>query len=104
LSNEFKKKVADLYLKRREKLEEIDPDTLESFASEVLAMIEEETKRVSQPSHDMEVLRQSMTHLKQDSALLKDYQPNTDDYDFTRNDCKNLLNSTKRWLKMEGLI
>jgi hypothetical protein len=44
LSNEFKKKVADLYLKRREKLEEIDPDTLESFASEVLAMIEEETK------------------------------------------------------------
>lgn len=104
LSNEFKKKVANLYLQRRQKLEEIDPDALESFASEVLAMIEEETKRVSQPSHDMEVLRQSMTHLKQDSALLKGYQPNTDDYDFTRNDCKNLLNSTKRWLKMEGLI
>lgn len=104
LSTEFKKKVADLYLKRKQKLEELDPNALESFASELLAMIQEEAKRVPQQSHDMGVLQQSMTHLRQDAGLLKSYQPNTDDYDFTHNDCKNLLNSTKRWLKMEGLI
>jgi len=55
-------------------------------------------------SHDLEVLEQSMKHLKEDSEKLKNLQPSTDDYDFTRNDCKNLLNSTKRWLKAEELI
>jgi hypothetical protein len=45
-----------------------------------------------------------MRHLRQDSALLKNNKQDTDDYDFTRNDCKNLLNSTKKWLKTEGLI
>jgi len=66
-------------------------------------MIEREKER-ARPTHDLEVLEQSMKHLKQDSALLRNYEPNTDEYDFTLNDCKNLLNSTKRWLKMEGLI
>lgn len=100
---EFKKKIAELYLKNRQRLDELDPDAMESFASEVLEIIGRE-KEISQSSHDLEVLEQSMKHLKQDSSLLKNYKPNTDDYDFTRNDCKNLLNSTKRWLKMEGLI
>lgn len=104
LSTEFKQRVADLYLKRRQKLEELDANTLESFASELLAMIQEETKRVPEQSHDMNVLQQSMTHLKQDAVLLKGYEPNTDDFDFTRSDCRNLLNSTKTWLRMEGLI
>jgi len=69
----------------------------------VLETIGREKER-GQSSHDLEVLEQNMKHLKQDSALLKNYEPKTDDYDFTRNDCKNLLNSTKRWLKLEGLI
>jgi len=100
---EFKKKIAELYLKNRQRLDEFDPDALESFASEVLEIIDGE-KEKAQSSHDLEVLEQSMKHLKQDSTLLKNYKPKTDDYDFTRNDCKNLLNSTKRWLKTEGLI
>ncbi len=100
---EFKKRIADLYLTRQQRLEELDPNALELFAYELLQMIAEEKEKTGS-SHDLEVLEQSMRHLKKDSALLKNYKPNTDDYDFTRNDCKNLLNSTKRWLKMEELI
>jgi Holliday junction resolvase RusA-like endonuclease len=103
LPQEFKKKVADLYLTSSKRLEELDPATLESFTSKVLQLIEQERKG-TESSHDLEVLEQSMKHLKHDSAQLKNYKPNTDDYDFTRNDVKNLLNSTKRWLKTEGLI
>jgi hypothetical protein len=103
LSMEFKKKIADLYSKNRQTLEELDPDALEAFASDVLKMIENEKKR-AEITHDTEVLEQSMKHLKNDSALLKNYEPNTDDYDFTRNDCKNLITSTRIWLQIDGLI
>lgn len=103
LSEEFKKKIANLYSKRKQKLDEIDPEALESFASEVLDAIKQE-KEKTPSSHDLEVLEQSMKHLKQDSATLRKLKPNTDDYDFTRNDCKSLINSTKRWLKIEKLI
>jgi len=103
LSKEFKRKIADLYNKRKLSLDQLDPQALESFASEALDIIQEERTRALS-SHDLEVLEQSMKHLKEDSAKLKNLQPNTDDYDFTRNDCKNLLNSTKRWLKAEELI
>ena len=103
LSMKFKKKIADLYLNNTQTLDKLDPDALESFASELLKLIAEEKEKAG-TSHDLEVLEQSMKHLRQDSALLKNSKPNTDDYDFTRNDCKNLLNSTKKWLKTEGLI
>jgi len=105
LPKELKKSIADLYLANKQSLDKLDPDMLGSFASEVLEIIRREKEKApSSSSHDLEVLEQSMKHLKQDSALLKNYQPKTDDYDFTQNDCKNLLNSTKRWLKIEGLI
>ena len=103
MSKEFKRKIADLYNKRKLSLDQLDPRALGSFASEALDIIQEERTRALS-SHDLEVLEQSMKHLKEDSAKLKNLQPNTDDYDFTRNDCKNLLNSTKRWLKAEELI
>lgn len=103
LSKEFKKRIANLYSKRKQKLDEIDPQALELFASEVLDAIKQE-KEKAQSSHDLEVLEQSMKHLKQDSVTLRKLKPNTDDYDFTRNDCKSLINSTKRWLKIEKLI
>lgn len=103
LSMEFKKKIADLYSKNRQILEELNPDALETFASNVLEMIGDEKKR-AEISHDTEVLEQSMRHLKNDSALLRNYEPNTDDYDFTRNDCKNLITSTRIWLQTDGLI
>jgi len=103
LPMELKQKIADLYLKNRQRLYKSDPSALESFASQILKMIEREKER-AQPTHDLVVLEQSMKHLKQDSALLRNYEPKTDDYDFTLNDCKNLLNSTKRWLEMEGII
>jgi len=44
-----------------------------------------------------------MKHLKKDSEELKKWKPGTDDYEFAANDCKNLVNSTKKWLKMENL-
>jgi len=103
LSEEFKKKIANLYSKKRQKLDEIDPQALELFASEVLDAIKQEKER-TRSSHDLEVLEQSMKHLKQDSATLRKLKPNTDDYDFTHNDCKSLINSTKRWLRIEKLI
>ncbi len=103
LSIELKRKIADLYEGKRKRLEELDPRALESFASELLEIIEREREK-SQPSHDLKVLEESMKHLKHDSATLKNSKPETDDYDFALNDCKNLLNSTRKWLKMEGLI
>ncbi|HKZ94780.1 MAG TPA: hypothetical protein VJ249_09420 [Candidatus Bathyarchaeia archaeon] len=103
LSKEFKKKVAELYSKKKHSLDQLDPNALEQFASEALKAIQKE-KENTPSSHDIEVLEQAMKHLKQDSTKLKNLQPDTDDYDFTRNDCKNLLNSTRRWLKTEELI
>jgi hypothetical protein len=103
LSAEFKRKVADLYLKKRTRLEEYEPETMESFASELLEMVGEEKKK-SQALHDLEILGYNMKMLQGYASKLKGYKPDTDEYDFTRNDCKNLIDSTKKWLKLEGLI
>ncbi len=100
---EFKRKVADLYLENRKKLEELDPYTMESFASEILRMIQEEKDRIL-AKHDLEVLESSMKILKNQATKLKGFEPETDAYDFTLNDCKNLIESTKKWLKLEGLL
>jgi hypothetical protein len=103
LSNEFKRQVADLYLKNKTKLEEYDSETMESFASEILEMVGEEKKK-SKALHDLEILEYNMKMLQGYASKLKEYKPDTDEYDFTRNDCKNLIDSTKKWLKLEGLL
>jgi hypothetical protein len=103
LSDEFKRKVADLYLKKRTKLEEYDPESMETFASQLLEMVAEE-KEKSDAIHDLELLEYNMKMLQNYASKLKGYKPDTDEYDFTRNDCKNLVDSTKKWLKMEKLI
>jgi hypothetical protein len=103
LSIEFKRKVADLYLENRKRLEDLDPNTLELFASELVEMINEEKKK-SKTLHDLEILDYNMKMLQSYAAKLKEYEPETDEYDFTRNDCKNTIDSTKKWLKLEGLI
>ena len=103
LSIEFKRKIADLYLTNRTKLEKLDPTTMESFAKEILEMIDKEKKK-SNALHDLEVLEYNMGQLKNYSTALKGYEPETDEYDFTQNDCKNLMDSTKKWLKLEGLL
>ena len=100
---EFKRKVADLYLLKRKKLEELDPDTMVSFASKLLQLIQEEKDNIL-AKHDLEVLASSMKILKNQAAKLKGFEPETDSYDFTLNDCKNLVESTKKWLKLEGLL
>jgi len=103
LSDEFKRKVADLYLKKQTRLEEYYPEIMESFASELLEMVNEEKKR-SKALHDLEVLEYNMKMLRSYASKLKEYNPDTDEYDFTRNDCKTTVDSTKKWLKLEGLI
>ena len=103
LSAEFKKKVADFYLKNREKLETLDSNTMESFATELLEIINKEKKK-SDALHDLELLEHNMGLLKTYASKLKQYTPETDEYDFTQNDCKNLVDSTKKWLTLEGLI
>lgn len=103
LSGDFKRKVADLYLEKRTKLEKLNPNTMESFASEILNIIGKE-KEQSLARHDLEVLESSMKILKNQATKLRDFEPDTDAYDFTLNDCKNLVESTKKWLKLEGLI
>jgi hypothetical protein len=103
LSMDFKRKVAELYLENRTKLEKLDPNSMEAFATEILEMVNKEKKK-SDALHDMEILEYNMGLLKNYSAALKGYEPETDEYDFTRNDCKNLMDSTKKWLTLEGLI
>ncbi len=103
LSMEFKKKIAHLYLENGRRLDSLDPSALESFATTVLQAIEIEKGKVGS-SHDLDVLEQSMKHLSHDTAQLKNYEPETDEYDFAKNDCKNLINSTKKWLEMEKLM
>lgn len=100
---EFKRKVADLYLEKKTKLDELDPESLESFASEILNMIQEEKDKIP-AKHDLGVLESSMKILKNQANKLKGFEPDTDAYDFTLNDCNNLLSSTKKWLKLEGLL
>jgi hypothetical protein len=103
LSTEFKRKVADLYLENREKLENLDPAAMEGFAAELLKMVNDE-KTKSDALHDLEILEYNMGLLKNYATALKGYKPETDEYDFTRNDCKNLVDSTKKWLTLERLI
>jgi len=100
---DLKRKIADLYKENEKKLNELDPDVLDSFVSRLLELIRSE-KEKSRFSHDLDVLEESMRHLKNDLAKLKASKPGTDDYDFAANDCKNLIKSTEKWLKMEGLI
>ena len=103
LSIDFKRKVADLYIENRTKLEKLDPTTMESFAKEILEMINKEKKKTD-ALHDLEILEYNIELLKNYSTALKGYEPETDEYDFTQNDCKNLMESTKKWLKLEGLL
>ena len=90
LSREFKQQIADLYLTQRKRLEEQDADTIHSFASKVLEFIEE-AKTGSQNPHDLQVLGENMEHLRDDSQVIRDAKPETDEYDFALNDCKNLI-------------
>jgi hypothetical protein len=92
-----------LYLKHRKKLEEVDATMLESFASKVLEIIGREERRLKS-SHDLEVMKKSIKHLKNDASTLKGLEPGSDDYDFSRNDCKTFINSVKRRLTIEGLL
>lgn len=103
LSADFKGKVANLYINNREKLEKSDAAIMESFAEQILEMIDKENKK-TEALHDLEVLEYNMKLLKNYSTALKRYEPETDEYDFTQNDCKNIVNSTKKWLMLEGLI
>jgi len=99
----LKRKIANLYTENEKKLNQLDPEALTSFASELLKLIREEKEKAGS-LHDLDVLEGSMKHLKKDSEELKKSKPGTDDYEFAANDCKNLVNSTKKWLKMENLI
>lgn len=103
LSEEFMKKVAELYVTNRAKLEKLEPPTMESFATKVLELIKKEKKHASS-LHDLQILEYNMLNLKNYSAALDMYSPDTDEYDFTQNDCKNLINSTKKWLTLEKQI
>lgn len=103
LSLEFKKRVAEIYQKNITELEKLDPTTMETFAIEIIENIDNEKKK-SEAIHDLEILEYNMKLLKKYSAALKKYAQDTDEYDFTQNDCKNLVESTKRWLKLERLL
>jgi hypothetical protein len=96
---ELKKKIAGLYLENRKNLEELEPNSLASFATQIIEMINREEEK-SQHSHDLDVLKESMNHLKRDSILFKNSKPATDEYDFARNDCKTMMDATKKWLKI----
>jgi len=45
LSIEFKRKIADAYLQNRQRLDKLDPNAMESFASELLKLIEREKEQ-----------------------------------------------------------
>jgi len=103
LSLEFKKRVAEIYQKNRTELEKLDPTTMKTLAIEIIETIDNEKKK-SEAIHDLEILEYNMKLLKKYSAALKQHAQDTDEYDFTLNDCKNLVDSTKRWLKLERLL
>ncbi|MCW4016036.1 MAG: hypothetical protein NWF06_06685 [Candidatus Bathyarchaeota archaeon] len=103
LSEDFMKKVAELYIKNRAKLEKLDPPAMQSFADKTLELIQKE-KTKSSSLHDLQILKYNMGLLKNYSTALDTYSPDTDEYDFTQNDCKNLIESTKKWLTLERLI
>ena len=100
LSEEFMKTVAQLYKKYRAKLENLDAQAMEKFADKVLELIKKEKKH-SSVLHDLQILEYNMGKLKNYSVALETYSPDTDEYDFTQNDCKNLIESTKKWLIQE---
>ena len=97
------KKVAELYTKKQDKLESLDAPAMESFANKVLDLITKE-KRHASSLHDLQILEYNMAKLKNYAAALDTYKPDTDEYDFTKNDCKNLIDSTKKWLTLEKQI
>lgn len=103
LSMDFKRKVAKTYLKRKINLEKFDPSTMESFSKEIIELINIE-KNNSEASHDLEILEYNMKLLQNYSIALMKYEKGTDEFDFTQNDCKNIIVSTRRWLKLEGLL
>ena len=76
---------------------------MESFAGKVLELIKKEKKHASS-LHDLQILEYNMANLKNYAAALDTYKPDTDEYDFTKNDCKNLIDSTKKWLTLEKQI
>ncbi len=103
LSDGFKTKVADLFKQKRTNLEKLDPDAMEAFATKMLELVNKE-KTKSDALHDLGIIAYNMTLLKNYSAALKMYKQDTDEYDFTQNDCKNLVDATKKWLTLEKLI
>ena len=103
LSSDFKRIVASFYSDNKNALEKLEPVAMEDFASKLLLLINEE-KTKSKNEHDLEILEYNMKLLQNYSSKLKDYSIDTDEYDFTLNDCMNIVKSTKKWLKLEGLI
>ena len=103
LSEEFKQKVAELYLKNKTKMEKLDPPTMESFATKTLEFIKRR-KRSLFRFMILQILEYNMGLLKNYSAALEMYTPDSDEYDFTQNDCKSLVDSTKKWLTLEKMI
>ncbi|MDG6223111.1 MAG: hypothetical protein IAX21_01985 [Candidatus Bathyarchaeota archaeon] len=103
LSEEFMKKVAELYQNNRTKLENLDESALEKFASKILELIKKEKKQ-SSALHDLQILEYNMGKLKNYAEALATYKPDTDEYDFTKNDCKNIVDATKKWLTLENKI
>ena len=103
LDKNFKHKIAELYNENKMALEEQDAEIMESFARQVLGLIAKEKKKTGS-IHDLEILEYNMGLLKNFSRALQNYELDTDEYDFTKNDCKNLIASTKKWLTLEGLI
>lgn len=61
-------------------------------------------KKNSKALHDLEILEYNMKLLQNYSVALMKYKSGTDEFDFTRNDCKNIIDSTKKWLKLERLL
>ena len=76
---------------------------METFAPGLVEMVNSEKKKLY-AFHDSGILENNMALLKIYSPKLKNYTPETDNYDFTQNDCKNLVDSTKKWLTLEKLI
>ena len=103
VSFDLKRKIANLYTANENTLNQLDPKALTMFASELLELIRQEQEKAG-ASHDLEVLEGSIRHLKNDSEKLKKSKPESGDYDFAANDCRKVINSTKKWLKMENLI
>ena len=103
LSMDFKRKAAEIYQKGKNELEKFDPKAMEAFSIEILEMSNEE-KNNSKALHDLEILEYNMKLLQNYSVALMKYKSGTDEFDFTQNDCKNIIDSTKKWLKLEGLL